>query len=154
MRRLYLSGQCISVWCPRRYYNNEFGSPLFEFGTGLSLVPFALAPTSTATTNPEDEEVSLQANITLSMSVTNKGTREGDAIVLLYWVHYSPTTITMSAGVHVPATLPSRKLVGFKRVSLKAGATTTVTFAVGAEQLALFDDNGDTQLFAGNHTLR
>jgi beta-glucosidase len=134
-----------------RYYNNEFGAPLFEFGTGLSLVPFALAPTTT-TTNPEGEEVSLQANSTLSMSVTNKGTREGDAIVLLYWVQYSPTMATMSGGV--PAMLPSRKLVGFKRVSLKAGATTTVTFTVGAEQLALFDENGDTQLFAGKHTLR
>ena len=45
------------------------------------------------------------------------------------------------------------KLVGFRRVSLDAGAAATLRFAVTAEQLALFDDNGDTRLFAGTHSL-
>ena len=41
--------------------------------------------------------------------------------------------------------VPNRRLVGYRRVSLGAGARSMVTFAVTAEELALVDSNGDTQ---------
>ncbi len=77
------------------------------------------------------------------------GKREGDAVVLLYWAGLRTTNVDEG----VTSVLPQLKLVGFKRVSLEAGARATVTFAVTAEELALFDDNGDTKLFAGSHSL-
>ena len=50
--------------------------------------------------------------------------------------------------------VPNRRLVGYRRVNLAAGAHTVVAFNVTAEELSLVDSNGDTQLFRGTHTLR
>ena len=77
------------------------------------------------------------------------GKREGDAVVLLYWASLRATNTDDG----MTSVLPQLKLVGFKRVSLEAGARATVSFEVTAEELALFDDNGDTKLFAGSHSL-
>ncbi len=77
------------------------------------------------------------------------GKREGDAVVTLYWSGLRAA----DADDAVTSVLPQLKLVGFKRVSLEAGARATVSFEVTAEELALFDDNGDTKLFAGSHSL-
>eukprot|EP01044_Picomonas_judraskeda_P010100 COSAG03_NODE_1278_length_4415_cov_2.649444_7_plen_158_part_00 len=85
----------------------------------------------------------------LPKSRVHPGKREGDAVVLLYWAGLRAT----SADDGMTSVLPQLKLVGFKRVSLEAGARATVSFEVTAEELALFDDNGDAKLFAGSHTL-
>ena len=50
--------------------------------------------------------------------------------------------------------LPRQKLVGFNRVSLGVGRTSTTCFTIAANELALFEDNGDAKLFAGSHTLQ
>jgi hypothetical protein len=105
-----------------RYYSNEFGAPLFEFGSGLSLTPFTMQA-GPAPPAPE--------------------------VVLFFWSG-PPSKITTPIGMPIP----TRKLVGFNRVSLEAGASATITFTATAESLALVDDNGDTQLFAGNHVVQ
>jgi hypothetical protein len=72
-------------------------------------------------------------------------------VVMLYWIGDSSSHLTDPGA---PTPLPTRKLVGFERVSLAAGASLKVSFAVTAEALALVDDHGDTRLFAGRHLMR
>jgi hypothetical protein len=52
-----------------KYYKNEFGKPLFRFGTGLSYVRFSL----TGGIVSESTIISTQKNDTFSMWVTNHG---------------------------------------------------------------------------------
>jgi hypothetical protein len=129
-----------------RYYSNEFGAPLFEFGSGLSLTPFTM---QAGPAPPAPEVVSVNQNGSMEVVVSNTGSREGDAVVLFFWSG-PPSKITTPIGMPIP----TRKLVGFNRVSLEAGASATITFTATAESLALVDDNGDTQLFAGNHVVQ
>jgi beta-glucosidase len=143
-----------------KYYTNEFGAPLYPFGHGLSYTPFTVAwanPPSTAAAPPaapgaeSTAPAEHQQNSSVSVVVRNTGSREGDEVLMLYWVGgASGSNVTVPAGTPVP----NLKLVGYRRLSLDAGANATVTFAVTAEQLALVDGNGDTQLFKGTHRLR
>ena len=71
---------------------------------------------------------------------------------MLYWVSAPPSSHLTDPAV--PHPLPNRKLVGFQRVSLAAGALASLSFVVTAEELALVDGNGDTRLFAGKHSVR
>ena len=50
--------------------------------------------------------------------------------------------------------IPQRKLVGYARMSLRAGADAQAVFTVTAESLGLVDHAGSTQLYAGRHQLR
>jgi len=104
----------------RRGYLFDTTQPLFPFGYGLSYTTFAYANlrVTPARIGPE-------ARTTVSVDVTNTGTRSGDEVVQLYirdavsW-----------------ATRPVAELRGFRRVTLQPGETRTVTFDVGPEHLA------------------
>ena len=131
-----------------KYYTSEFGVPLYTFGHGLSLVPFALKWAGPVPSSPT--VVSLRSSEELSVAVTNGGAREGDVVVMLY---HCPSRYALS-GVPADMPVPNRRLVGYRRVNLAAGAHTVLAFNVTAEELSLVDGNGDTQLFRGTHTLR
>ena len=130
-----------------KYYVSEFGEPLFTFGHGLSYVPFALAWATPPPAAPS--AISPTQTAAIAVAVANSGAREGDCVVMLYHCP-SRAAVTVDPGMPVP----NRRLVGYRRVSLAAGARATVTFNVTAEELALVDGNGDTKLFAGTHRLR
>ena len=130
-----------------KYYTDEFGSPLFVFGHGLSLSTFALRWGQPTPSPPS--EVSVATSVSVSVVVTNTGAREGDAVVMLY---HCPTRAGVDVDPGMP--VPNRRLVGYRRASLAAGDTATLVFAVAADELALVDNNGDTKLFAGTHQLR
>lgn len=115
-----------------KYYKDEFGSPTFRFGSGLSYVPFSLAWSDAAL---PPSVISLIQNSSVSVTTKNLGDREGDQVLLLYWVG-GPSANLTAAGPGVPDVLPSQRLVGFKRVRLEAGASVTLSFAVTAEQLS------------------
>jgi beta-glucosidase len=106
-----------------RWYDATATPPLFPFGFGLSYTDFGF---STMTATPAG------AGATVSFQVTNNGAVAGDEVAQLY------------AGVPIAEGEPPRQLVGFARVHLLPGQTTTVTFPVGAQQLSAFNPASDT----------
>jgi beta-glucosidase len=104
----------------RRGYVFDTAQPLFPFGYGLSYTTFAYANLLL-----EPARITPAGRTTVSIDVTNTGTRAGDEVVQLYirdavsW-----------------ATRPVAELRGFRRVTLQPGEKRTVRFDLGPEQLA------------------
>ncbi|MEO8395766.1 MAG: glycoside hydrolase family 3 C-terminal domain-containing protein, partial [Chloroflexota bacterium] len=99
--------------------------PLYPFGYGLSYTQFAFA-------NLRIDPASAQAgdSITVQVDVSNVGERAGDEVVQFY-IHQTVTGITR----------PVKELKAFKRVSIEAGQTQTVTFTLAINQLGFYDLN-------------
>ncbi len=97
------------------------GNPLYPFGHGLSYTTFAYKNLrlSSRTIGPGDK-------LTISLDVTNTGTREGDEIVQVY-VHVAAGTVTR----------PIKQLINFDRIHLKASETRTVNFELAHDERAL-----------------
>jgi beta-glucosidase len=110
----------------RRGYVLSDASPLFPFGHGLSYTTFAYD-------NLRLDRVSIRAgeSATLSVDVTNTGTRSGDEVVQLY------VRDVLSGWV----TRPVKLLKGFERITLQPGETRTVSFPVGPGQLQYLDED-------------
>ncbi|MGH9736624.1 MAG: fibronectin type III-like domain-contianing protein, partial [Candidatus Acidiferrales bacterium] len=108
-----------------RRYAFADSSPLFPFGYGLSYTTFRFdnLRVSPAKMNAGD-------TATVSVDVTNTGTREGDEVAELY-IHQRLSTVTQ----------PVMALRGFKRVSLQPGQTTTVQFKLTPDSLSIVDEN-------------
>ena len=106
------------------YYRGE---PLYPFGHGLTYTTFAYDQlTCSADTVDADGEV------TVSVRVTNTGSRASDEVVQLY-------TRQQRSRVKQPL----RQLRGFERVHLAPGAHTTVEFALPAAALGCWDVTRD-----------
>ncbi len=103
-------------------------TPLYPFGYGLSYTTFALGPMTVgpATLAPGD-------TATVTVGVTNTGSRAGSEVVQLYVHNDDPSG-------------PARRLKGFKRVTLGQGAKTTVSFALPFGSLAFW--NAGKQAYA------
>lgn len=95
-------------------------NPQWEFGHGLSYTTFEYSDLDLSTTK-------LQASGTLDVSVivTNTGDRSGAEVVQLY--------VSDSVATIVPSV---KRLRGFEKINLEAGASQTVTFSVNARDLA------------------
>ena len=65
-------------------------------------------------------------------TITNTGTRLGKEVVQLYIADSEASIIR-----------PVKELKGFEKVELKPGESTTVTFAISAEDLAFYDEITD-----------
>jgi beta-glucosidase len=102
----------------RRYWDEE-STPLFSFGHGLGYSRFEYA-------EPTVDRASIAAGetVTVSVDVTNAGSRDADEVVQLY-IHQR----------HGSASRPVRELKGFERVTLAAGESRTVRFALGPAEL-------------------
>ena len=98
-------------------------SPLYPFGCGLSYTRFTYG-------KPVLDKTAIARGgaAKVSVAVTNSGPRPGDEIVQMY-VHPKVSTVVQ----------PVLRLAGFDRVHLVSGETKTVSFAVGPEQLAIWD---------------
>jgi len=95
-------------------------NPQWEFGHGLSYTSFEYSDLSLSST-------SIGANDQLDISVTvkNTGDREGAEVVQLY--------VSDSVATIVPSV---KRLRGFEKIKLEAGASETVTFSIIARDLA------------------
>lgn len=102
-----------------RTYMYFQGKPLYAFGHGLSYTSFAY---NSITTNKETLEKNKE--ITVSVSVTNTGKRDGEEVVQLY---------VKSIESAIPQ--PIKALKSFQRVALKAGETKTVALTLKAKNL-------------------
>ena len=99
------------------------GKPLYAFGYGLSYTKFAYSDLRVSSGNlPKD------GTLTVSVDVKNTGPRDGDEVVQLYVAH-----------VGSAVTRPQQELKGFRRVTVRAGETRTVTMPLKASSLAYWD---------------
>ena len=97
--------------------------PLFAFGHGLSYTSFEYGKPVI-----DKDEMNMDGSVTVRVSVTNTGDREGKEIVQMY-------VGDRKASVERPV----KELKGFKKVSLAPGETTEVSFTVDKEDLSYFD---------------
>jgi beta-xylosidase len=93
---------------------------LFPFGHGLSYTSFAYSDLAISA-----EDVATDGSVEISCSVTNTGDRDGDEVVQLYL--RDPVA---------QVTRPVRQLTGFKRISVPAGESRTVSFHLHADRTA------------------
>ena len=107
----------------RRGYVFHTNTPLFPFGHGLSYTTFSIS-------KPSVDRETMPANATakVSVTVTNTGKRAGDQVVQMY-IHHPVSSVVQ----------PVIALRGFKRIHLDPGASTTVSFDVGPDQLSILD---------------
>jgi hypothetical protein len=142
---------------PGRTYKYYTGEPLWPFGFGLSYTTFSLKwtpqpPPSATYTLPAGESTASTAaalaiaSTTYTVKVTNTGAVAGDEVVLAFFKPDADHTNTGSP-------VPKKQLFDFKRVHLAAGASTTLTFTVNAEQLALVDKDGHSGLYTGGYDI-
>jgi hypothetical protein len=126
---------------PGRTYRYYTGSPLFAFGSGLSLTTFALDCTA--------KHVGTGAVwSTIACTVHNTGTRSGDEVLLVY---HSAGDDVRAAAKHP---VPLRSLVDFARVGpVAAGKGANVSFNVTGHTMMLVDENGERRLYQGRHTI-
>lgn len=104
-------------------YIDVLNSPLYPFGYGLSYTPFEYSDMTLSST-----ELPMDGTLTASVTVTNKGDREGDEVVQLY-VRDLVGSISR----------PVKELKGFERITLKPGESRKVDFKITPEMLKFYN---------------
>jgi beta-glucosidase len=107
-----------------RTYMYFKGEPLYPFGYGLSYTTFRYANLKASSA-----ELMSDGAITVSVDVTNTGSRSGDEVVQLYVKHLKSKVER-----------PLEELKGFQRVTLKPNETKTVQIPLKAATLAFWDE--------------
>jgi beta-glucosidase len=110
-----------------RTYMYSQEEPQFHFGEGLSYTKFQYADLATSS-----DILTADAPIEVSLTLKNVGARAGDEIVQLY-VSFPESAVSR----------PARALRGFQRVTLEAGASESVRFTLGADDLVYWDADSD-----------
>ena len=100
------------------------GEPLYPFGYGLSYTTFRCSNLRTSSSQLAKDGI-----ITISVDVTNTGSRTGDDVVQLYVKHL---------GSKVER--PREELKGFQRVSVQPGETRAVQIPLKASNLTYWDE--------------
>lgn len=124
----------------RSNYLDERNEPLYAFGYGLSYTTFKYANLRVSTPTVKQGQ-----SFTVSVDVTNTGNFDGKEVVQLY--------VRDLIG---SVTRPVKELKGFKKVFIKKGETTTVTFEVQPDALKFYNSQlqfvaepGAFELFTG-----
>lgn len=108
-------------------------NPLYSFGWGLSFTQFTFGPMTLSS-----PVLKGSANLTVTIAVTNSGTREGKHTVELY-SHQEYASVTPSM----------QRLRAFQKISLKPGETKIVSFTITASDLAIVNASLKTVTEAG-----
>jgi beta-glucosidase len=106
-----------------RTYMYLGSKPLYAFGYGLSYTKFAYSNLRVSSVH-----LAKDGTASVNVDVKNTGTRDGDEVVQLYVAHIGSTVVR-----------PQQELKGFRRVTIHAGETRTVTIPLKAGSLAYWD---------------
>jgi beta-glucosidase len=111
---------------PKNRYTSRYldmpNSPLFPFGYGLSYTTFDYSPLTL-----DKKTMGLNDSLTVTVTVKNTGNCSGDEIVQLY-----------IRDLVSSATRPVKELKAFRKVSIPAGESKTVTFNLAPSDLAFY----------------
>ncbi len=117
-------------------YVDSDGLPLFPFGFGLSYTTFSYDQLAIEI-SPDNT-----SDVLVSVSVTNTGKVQGTEVAQLYF-RESVTSVET----------PVRSLAGFEHVTLKPGATQTITFRLKREQLQVWNEDNRWVFEPGKFTI-
>ena len=125
-------------------YNDLASGPLFPYGFGLSYTTFRYGDVHLTR-----DHIRAVDSLGVSVTVANTGARDADEVVQLY-LRDDVASVAR----------PVRQLVRFRRVHIRAGATDTVSFTLGARDLSFYDlqmrrvvEPGGFTLFAGTNSV-
>ena len=125
-------------------YNDLAETPLYPYGFGLSYTTFRYGDVRLSS-----DRMRARDSIGVSVSVTNTGARDADEVVQLY-LRDDVASVAQ----------PVRQLVRFQRVHVRAGASETASFMLGAGDLSFYDlqmrrvvEPGAFTLFAGTSSV-
>jgi len=136
---------------PGRTYRFYTGTPVYEFGTGLSYTNFSVTvsnppikiPFDTIRNNLGDDVTSSWKSLPLAditMTITNIGTKPGDYVALGY-------VVPPNAGKNGN---PLKYLVGFTREhNIQPGQKVQVTFPVTTHDLSFVNEEGQRETERG-----
>lgn len=116
-------------------YMNE--DPQYTFGYGLSYTNFNYTEIIPSSGNFEPN-----SGLTVKVKVENSGGLDGEEVVQLY------CSFPENA-----EDAPNYRLIGFKRIQLRAGSSGEVTFNITSKDLNTFDEAGNPLLVAGKYQL-
>jgi beta-glucosidase len=115
-----------------KWYDAENKKPLFPFGYGLSYTTYRY---SGLQVTPGDK-------VKVTFTLANSGAREGSEIAEVY------------AALPAAAQEPPKRLVGFKKLTLKPGEKQSVTVEIDPKYLSIFDEQkNDWSLLPGDYTI-
>lgn len=119
-----------------RTYRYFEGKPLYPFGYGLSYTTFSYGGLKL----PQNA-INAGDLLTVEVTVTNTGRREGDEVVQLYL-----------SFPQIPGA-PLRALRGFKRVHLKPQESQKVLFELKERDLSMVSEAGEVMIVEGQYSL-
>lgn len=105
-----------------RHYDKLGLTPLFPFGFGLGYTSFAVSDLTIA-----DDEFEAEGNLTVGVTVTNTGARNGSAVVQLY---------VSDDAASDPR--PAKELKAFRKVMLQPGESRQLTMGLDARAFAFY----------------
>ncbi len=111
---------------PNKYtsrYFDEANGPLYPFGYGLSYTTFSVSDVKMSAPS-----MTKDGSVNASVTVSNTGEREGATAVQMY---LQDVTASMSR--------PLKELKAFKKVTLKPGESTTVSFPIDVNALKFWN---------------
>jgi beta-glucosidase len=119
-----------------RSYRYFTGQPLYSFGYGLTYTSFKYSNGKLSTTTLKAGE-----SIEVNVDVQNAGDRDGDETAEVYLI---PQNIVGA---------PLRALVGFDKLHLTRGATTTIQLTIDPRQLSFVSPAGNRSVRPGDYEL-
>ena len=116
-----------------RTYRYMMEEPLYPFGFGLSYSCFEYSDLQLDKT-----DIASGDSLAVSVTLQNSGGRDAAEIVQFYLSDLQASTV-----------VPLHHLVGFERVTLKAGESRSVKFTLTPEMMSFYDDDGKLTLEHG-----
>jgi beta-glucosidase len=109
-------------WYTSKYLDAPI-EPLYPFGFGLSYTDFRYLGLELST-----DTLSMNDTLVVNVRVVNTGNYNGEETVQLYL-----------RDLYASVTRPVKELKGFRKIFLKAGETTTISFYITRDMLAFYD---------------